>query len=1625
MGKGRARARARQREYIAKAAPPQGIMGQALLRANTSAAPRTFGLAEALGLAVAGQRPPGSGMYDMDPMLRDSRDLVPFGPSNPLAPAPIDPHRPDTGRPEPRITEYPVSFNLPNGERPVMSWSTLRGAAQTVDIIRRCIEVRKEQLDELEWSIGIDDKIVESLYASRTRDSRADIAEEMRQRFLPEIERLTEFWCNPWPNNRMGWGQWVRALMEERLVLDATAIYPRTTYGGDILDFEIIDGSTIKPLISFRGTQPEAPYPAYQQILYGFPRGEFTAPATYEQDPQTGALVEHMQPGMLADQMFYYVHNSRVQTPYGYSETEQALLSASIYLKRRGWMISEYDDGSTPQMWLVPSAQDQTMVSKMSATERRQWEATVNAELVGNTGGRHRIKITPPGFQPIAMSSVDERYKPDYDMFLIKILSMPFGVTSTGLGFSESKGLGNSGLHEGQERVQDGATVGPDKKMISGIVNQLMHRWQKAPKELKHSYVEVEQEDTAAQDGVRNAQRARGTITLNEDRRAAGLAPADFPEADMLMVQAGPAGWVPLEGIVERMEQQQANEQALVDAQAAPVDGEEVAEEDAAKALELAEYRRWRRKRGDREPSRPFLCKALEPDDFADGVPRDVDFESWVWVPDDVSMDDVINKGDGWRHQLRDRKGRWMKMGTHGPALPGKQVLAGLKEQAEAGRTARAAREAAQSAGRAQHSSSTMGGMTSPKPMSQQRAGKAGETRVTVALKRGTTNSVEVKHDGKPQYTAYAEDGAAMDAILQREIDSLSPKTSADPVAAAPAEPKAAKLTPAARARLGDMAQTGTSYVGGGKLTGEHAELERAGYGERDGNWLNITDAGRAAAPEIPRGDGPDFTATKRELSALARKDSGLLRQAKEANAARDAASADPVAAARAELKAAEDAHAKTWGKGPKAAQDAAYQVALAQQRLTEAERKAKQAPAAPSAPVNAEDAVRGGHAALSREGAPVKLRDLREHMAQQGVADRAEQDRVLTDMAIRQDVVALPEENQRALTDADRAAALRLGGEDKHLIHMDQPRPSVLQQMDRDAALYAKAREELAKVPGVKQGVARRQQRTTRIGDPVDPDGPVIVRPEGRDGGHAIPADPFSSTSMDPLASAQQAAGGTHGRIAGHEVKAGTRLMYRDQHVVEALENPRRAAKDSQGREGVVFRVRREDGVGEGTMRINHGDTVALAAPKASKVPQRRGAAAVVADATPRVEHSATPTARGLTLPDGITGAQRERLEEVGRKLDERHAALFADHEVRSAKRIEDARRFAAENPDGVIGQRAKDMVAREEAVARAPRGDAAVQATKAARELVAEADKRGYAVMVSHQEDSTGHPFFEVQVLDPARNQGVKMTWHTRKTKGDTYAAFSGSDHRGRPATAKAISEWMDAPEREAAAAALVQSRPALATSPAVKMDTADIQPGDYRWNDGMKRWEQIGMISDQRDAVGSRTIYGMDRETRLGALPRDSKTWVVRGEKPTAPPPPEALKALQRGPEEKVKRGDLYIVEHTDSAYYGGNSGPRNPRKTYEVHEVTSVTRDGKPTKLRKLGHSYETKLDQFGRLGREYGRSSILPGDKINMAELEADLKARTYPNSTTPRDHENMGELSAVLFGRTKPEAWQQ
>ena len=531
-----------------------------------------------------------------NPMERPEEWLtLPFNPGNPIYPAPINPARTDTDRPEPRQWQYPVAWNLNVTDGRLIPWKTLRDAADG-PIVRQCITHRQKELTGLDWDITISQGALEEAEAAGL--GRAEATQRLQRELAPHIKRLVEFWQTPDVEQGLEFSDWLWQVVEEQLVLDAVAIYPRYTYGGDLVALRTVDGSTIKPLLNDHGGRPQPPHPAYQQVLYGFPRGEFTA----DMDADGGT------PGLAADQLIYRRRGVRTWTPYGFSPTEQALIDVDLYLKRHGWMRSEYDEGTAPEIVLriLEGAPD-----RWTPRQIREYERALNDDLAGQTGERLRMRMLPPGTEPATLPSIPERYKPEYDLHLIKLVASHFAVPITELGFTEAKGLGNSGLHEGQAEINYRAGLLPEARWWQRLFTRISRIHLGAPPELEFKFLGLDEEDEQDSDAIADARVKSGRMTINEDRDRLGLPRFPFPEADKPAIFTG-TGVTFLEGAGEAAE---AARQALAQgkppvggAQTSPVGGDGEGEEgggqaDTAKA-ELAAFRRWARKRTD--PKRPF-----------------------------------------------------------------------------------------------------------------------------------------------------------------------------------------------------------------------------------------------------------------------------------------------------------------------------------------------------------------------------------------------------------------------------------------------------------------------------------------------------------------------------------------------------------------------------------------------------------------------------------------------------------------------------------------------------------------------------------------------------------------------------------------------------------------------------------------------------------------------------------------------------------------------------------------------------------------------------------------------------------------------------------------------------------
>lgn len=452
---------------------------------------------------------------------------VPFGPGNPIIPGAINPVR-DDGRADPRRYEFQVAQNINITETRLIPFKVLRAAADQIDILRRCVEASKAKLLGLDWDIVLANDAVESV-AEEAGVNNVRAMALAKERFNPEITRIRQFWQTPDPDNGLVFADWLNMALEDILVLDAWAVWPLKTVGGDLKALQLLDGSTIKPLIDDRGMRPAPPYAAFQQILFGFPRSEFSAPI--ESEDADGEFS--------SDELAYMIRNRRTTTVYGYSPVERSLALADIYLRRQQWLRAEYTDGVLPDLMFKTDA---TFGGNPDLL--RAYENILNDDLSGMTEQRKKARILPAGLEPVQFDGYGEKFKDVLDEFLVTSICGHFGVQPSEIGFSPKGGLGGAGFMEGANANSDALGAMPLAQWMGRMLSQLSYLFLGMPRELEFKFAPSSRIDSEAEARVIDIKLRNGSITLNEARAADGMSLLDATEADKPLVTTGASSFI-------------------------------------------------------------------------------------------------------------------------------------------------------------------------------------------------------------------------------------------------------------------------------------------------------------------------------------------------------------------------------------------------------------------------------------------------------------------------------------------------------------------------------------------------------------------------------------------------------------------------------------------------------------------------------------------------------------------------------------------------------------------------------------------------------------------------------------------------------------------------------------------------------------------------------------------------------------------------------------------------------------------------------------------------------------------------------------------------------------------------
>jgi SPP1 gp7 family putative phage head morphogenesis protein len=395
-----------------------------------------------------------------------------FGPGQPLGPS-----APEVI--DGRQWDLPVSVNTINSTKTEgLSFHQLRNFADSCDLVRLLIETRKDQVCGLSWTIRVKDdekKPIPAFGATTKVD--------------PRIKEVTSFLRKP--DTVHSFSEWLRMVLEDMFVLDATSLYVQRTRGQGIYALRPIDGSTIKRIIDTHGWTPMYPAPAYQQILKGTVALDYTS-----------------------QELIYKPRNPRTNRLYGYSPVEQVIVTAKILLDRQASNLEYYQTGNLPEGWIAGAA-------GWTPEQLLQFQKILDSQLSGNLAQRRKARVVPNGATWTAVK--EPALKGDYDEWLARIACFAFSYPPTP--FIKQM---NRSTSDNAKQSADEEGVQPITKWVKELLDEIIQEF------LGYDDLEFGFDDKEAQDPLQRAQIDQiyvnsGVLTKDEVRADMGRAPLPEP----------------------------------------------------------------------------------------------------------------------------------------------------------------------------------------------------------------------------------------------------------------------------------------------------------------------------------------------------------------------------------------------------------------------------------------------------------------------------------------------------------------------------------------------------------------------------------------------------------------------------------------------------------------------------------------------------------------------------------------------------------------------------------------------------------------------------------------------------------------------------------------------------------------------------------------------------------------------------------------------------------------------------------------------------------------------------------------------------------------------------------------
>lgn len=337
---------------------------------------------------------------------------TPFSPGSPISPyAPF-------GQ-DPRNYGFQTGQNIsarPRSGR--VSFETLKSITDSYDIARICIQHRIDDVRSLGYRISAKRGIT-SNQDSQIMQAHAAVAK---------------------PDGYTPFDSWIAQFLECVLRYDAGAIYRRRNMRGDVIGLEVVDGTTVAPMIDDYGRVPEPPAPAFVQFANGVP-----------------------WVWLNRDDLIYLPFRPQADSVYGLPPMEFMLLTANTDIRFQWHFLQYFTEGTVPAGFM------EAPPDMSSPDQIQEWQDFFDAIMLGDQSKKRQIRWVPAGSQYKVIR--DSKFDPSFVLHLMRKTCAAFSVTPNDLGFTEDV---NRSTGETQVDVQFRIGTMPLTRFVEGIIDRYL-----------------------------------------------------------------------------------------------------------------------------------------------------------------------------------------------------------------------------------------------------------------------------------------------------------------------------------------------------------------------------------------------------------------------------------------------------------------------------------------------------------------------------------------------------------------------------------------------------------------------------------------------------------------------------------------------------------------------------------------------------------------------------------------------------------------------------------------------------------------------------------------------------------------------------------------------------------------------------------------------------------------------------------------------------------------------------------------------------------------------------------------------------------------------------------------------